>query len=291
MTIKVFLEATPLVVDLEFPEGIQAGACLTIILTSPRQKLVGEDKQGIQFSHVNDEIIPVVRTVTVEDDLATCIRTLQKVKIEAAPLASGKLPCIVRLAPKVYSEKEDSTEQEQSFPPIGKVLDCLPGSPTMFPAGSSDESEDSSAEEDNDLDFEVPTGFSDHLQVQPDIPELPSVLGSRADSPFEELAPGSSTPQCMVCSYSADSADDLRYHVRLHAVQGELCCKLCRQQFRTLVDFKEHCDSHSSKPAQKMPRRAPHHALMRHLWEDVPLTGLAGAPHPAAARWQGYGQC
>uniref|UniRef100_A0A131YZ94 Zinc finger protein n=1 Tax=Rhipicephalus appendiculatus TaxID=34631 RepID=A0A131YZ94_RHIAP len=257
MTIKVFLEATPLVVDLEFPEGIQAGGCLTIILTSPGQKLAGEDKQGIQFSHVNDEIIPVVRTVTVEDDLAACIQTLQKVKIEATPLASGKLPCIVRLAPKVYSEKEASTEQELSFPPIGKVLDCLPGSPTMFPAGSPDESEASSAEEDDDLDFEVPPGFGDHLHVQPDIPELPTVLGSRADSPIGGTAPSPSTPECMVCNYSADSADDLRYHVRLHAVQGELCCKLCQQQFRTLVDFKEHCDSHGPKPVQKLPRRNP----------------------------------
>ncbi|XP_037515462.1 zinc finger protein 791 [Rhipicephalus sanguineus] len=212
MNMKVFLEATPLVVDLEFPEGIQPGGCLTIILTSPGQKLAGEEKPGIQFSHVNNDIIPVVRTVTVEDDLAACIQTLQKVKIEAAPLASGKLPCIVRLAPKVYSEKEATTEQELSFPPIGKVLDCLPGSPTMFPAGSPDESAASSAEEDDPLDFQVPPAFGEHLQVQPDIPELPAVLGSRADSPIAETAPSPSTPECMVCNFSADSADDLRYH-------------------------------------------------------------------------------
>lgn len=37
MTIKVFLEATPLVVDLEFPGGIEKGGCLTIVLTSPGQ--------------------------------------------------------------------------------------------------------------------------------------------------------------------------------------------------------------------------------------------------------------
>ncbi|XP_037558263.2 zinc finger protein 596-like, partial [Dermacentor silvarum] len=69
-----------------------------------------------------------------------------------------------------------------------------------------------------------------------------------------------SVPMCMVCNYSADSADDLRYHVRLHAVQGELCCKLCQQQFRTLVDFKNHCDSHAPKPVEQVqppPRRSP----------------------------------
>lgn len=259
MTIKVFLEATPLVVDLEFPGGIEPGGCLTIILTSPGQKLAGEEKQGVQFSHVNNEIIPVVRTVTVEDDLASCIQTLQKVRIEATPLASGKLPCIVRLAPKVYSEKESTTGQELSFPPIGKVLDCLPGSPTMFPAGSPDESEVSSAEEDDDLDFQIPPGFGDNLQAQPDIPELPAALETHADSPIAETAPNPSTPECMVCDYSADSADELRYHVRLHAVQGELCCKLCQQPFRTLADFKEHCDSHAPKPAEKLPppRRTP----------------------------------
>ncbi|KAH7957164.1 hypothetical protein HPB52_015728 [Rhipicephalus sanguineus] len=48
-----------------------------------------------------------------------------------------------------------TTEQELSFPPIGKVLDCLPGSPTMFPAGSPDESAASSAEEDDPLDFQA----------------------------------------------------------------------------------------------------------------------------------------
>lgn len=235
------------------------GGCLTIILTSPGQKLAGEEKQGVQFSHVNNEIIPVVRTVTVEDDLASCIQTLQKVRIEATPLASGKLPCIVRLAPKVYSEKESTTGQELSFPPIGKVLDCLPGSPTMFPAGSPDESEVSSAEEDDDLDFQIPPGFGDNLQAQPDIPELPAALETHADSPIAETAPNPSTPECMVCDYSADSADELRYHVRLHAVQGELCCKLCQQPFRTLADFKEHCDSHAPKPAEKLPppRRTP----------------------------------
>lgn len=259
MTIKVFLEATPLLVDLEFPGGIEPGGCLTIILTSPGQKLAGEEKQGVQFSHVNNEIIPVVRTVTVEDDLASCIQTLQKVRIEATPLANGKLPCIVRLAPKVYSEKESTTGQELSFPPIGKVLDCLPGSPTMFPAGSPDESEVSSAEEDDDFDFQIPPGLGDNLQVQPDIPELPTALGTHADSSIAETAPNPSTPECMVCNYSADSADELRYHVRLHAVQGELCCKLCQQPFRTLADFKEHCDSHAPKRAENLPppRRTP----------------------------------
>lgn len=261
MTIKVFLEATPLVVDLEFPEGIEPGGCLTVILTSPGQKLVGEEKSGIQFSHVNNEVIPIVRTVTVEDDLAACIQTLQKVKIEAPPLASGKLPCVVRLAPKVYAEKEAATEQELSFPPIGKVLDCLPGSPTMFPAGSPDESEASSIEEDDELDLQIPPGFGEHQRMQPDLPDLPVVLKPiREESPIAEAVASPSVPMCMVCNYSADSADDLRYHVRLHAVQGELCCKLCQQQFRTLVDFKNHCDSHAPKPVEQVqppPRRSP----------------------------------
>lgn len=268
MTIKVFLEATPLVVDLEFPEGIEQGGCLTIVLTSPGQKLIGEDKTGIQFSHVNNEIIPVVRTVTVEDDLATCIQTLQKVKIEAAPLPSGKLPCIVRLAPKVYSEKE--TPPDLSFPPIGKVLDCLPGSPTMFPAGSPDQSGGSSEqEEDNDLDFQVPAalgvgsgGGPGGLQDLDDLSLAKDDLES-VDSPMPEgPAANPNALICTVCDYSTESGDDMRYHIRLHAVQGELCCKVCRQQFRTLADFKEHCDSHAAPPrnppaATVRPPRSP----------------------------------
>ncbi|XP_077535363.1 uncharacterized protein LOC144147167 [Haemaphysalis longicornis] len=259
MTIKVFLEATPLVVDLEFPEGIEQGGCLTIVLTSPGQKLVGEDKSGIQFSHVNNEIIPVVRTVTVEDDLAACIQTLQKVKIEAEPLPSGKLPCIVRLVPKVYSEKE--APPDLSFPPIGKVLDCLPGSPTMFPAGSPDQSGASSEQEDeNDLNFQDPSalgvgGGPGGLQDLDDLSLAKDDL-ENADSPMPEgPAADPNILTCTVCDYTTESGDELRYHIRLHAVQGELCCKVCRQKYRTLADFKEHCDSHAA-PAPP-PRNAP----------------------------------
>lgn len=247
MAIKVFLEAAPLVVDLEFPEGIEQGGCLTIVLTSPGQKLVGEDKSGIQFSHVNNEIIPVVRTVTVEDDLAACIQTLQKVKIEAAPLPSGKLPCIVRLVPKVYSEKE--APPDLSFPPIGKVLDCLPGSPTMFPAGSPDQSGASSEQEDeNDLNFQVPAALGGGRGGLQDLDELSLEKDDLedVDSPMPEgPAANPNALTCTVCDYTTESGDDLRYHIRLHAVQGELCCKVCQQQYRTLADFKEHCDSHA----------------------------------------------
>lgn len=52
---------------------------------------------------------------------------------------------------------------------------------------------------------------------------------------------------CSVCLLrcAGNCRDDLRYHIRLHAVQGELCCKVCKEQFHTMQQFKDHCDTHT----------------------------------------------
>lgn len=256
MSIRVFIEASPLEVDLEFPNGVEKGGCITLVLTGPGQKLCGEDKLGIQFSHVNNDIIPVVRTVTVEDDLSACLQTLQKVRIEAVPDETGTMPCVVRLVPRVYQEKQDS-EQDMEFPPIGKVLDCLPGSPTMFPAGSPGISEASSANED-DFGMEMPCNDSSNSG---DLRDVERMLDESEDVDNPEYLQGTSTEPasniclCTVCDYCTTSPEELRIHIRLHAIQGELCCKVCKEEFNTMAQFKEHCDGHAVAAAAPATRQ------------------------------------
>ncbi|KAM7311600.1 zinc finger protein 14 [Ixodes scapularis] len=254
MTIRVFVEASPLEVDLEFPNGIEKGGCLTLVLTGPGQKLCGEEKLGIQFSHVNNDIIPVVRTVTVEDDLSACLQTLQKVRIEAIPDETGTMPCVVRLVPKVYQEKQD-TEQDLEFPPIGKVLDCLPGSPTMFPAGSPGLSEASSVDDDSlgmEMQGNDSTNSEDLRDVQCLLLDGSEDVDNPQYSPGTSAEPASSLCLCTVCDFVTASPEELRIHIRLHAIQGELCCKVCKEEFHTMAQFKEHCDGHTAPPARQL---------------------------------------
>lgn len=246
MTIKVFIEATPLVVDLEFPNGIERGSGLTLILEDPNQKLQGDDKLGIQFTYVNGDVTPVVRTVTVEDDLSACIRTLQKVRVESTPDETGNTAvCIVKSVPTIYSSKEENDE-DMEFPPIGKVLDCLPGSPTMFPAGSPAYSYTDS-EHENGLDMHASDYDGDNHTGFPGVAGMDMEDSEDVDDPAV-LSDGGPQKEnacvCTVCDYSTDSADDLKYHIRLHAIQGELRCKVCKEHFRTISDFKAHCATH-----------------------------------------------
>ncbi|XP_064460555.1 zinc finger protein 14-like [Ornithodoros turicata] len=248
MAIKVFVEATPLVVDLEFPNGLEKGSGLTLVLEDPKQRLQGEDKLGIQFTYVNGDVFPVVRTVTVEDDLSACLRTLQKVRVETTADESGNPSvCVVKAVPKVYPSREEN-EDDLEFPTIGKVLDCLPGSPTMFPLGSPGNSNPPS---ENDGGSEVhlsdydPDNLADLSSAQVmDLDNSEDIDDPAGLSVAESSEQADNACVCTICDYTTDSADGLKYHIRLHAIHGELCCKVCKEHFRTISDFKAHCATH-----------------------------------------------
>ncbi|CAN7986841.1 unnamed protein product, partial [Ixodes pacificus] len=70
--------------------------------------------------------------------------------------------------------------------------------------------------------------------------------------PGTSVEPASNLCLCTVCDFVTASPEELRIHIRLHAIQGELCCKVCKEEFHTMAQFKEHCDGHTAPPARQL---------------------------------------